>query len=57
MFESENSKSMRERIRLISIRTVFSNGRGNPVAMIAGGGVLALFLHFAGTDRRDPLTL
>ena len=50
MFESENSKSMRERIRLISIRTVFSNGRGNPVAMIAGGGVLALFLHFAGTE-------
>ncbi len=50
MAENDTEKSMRDRVRLICIRTFFSNGRGNPLAMIAGGAILALFLYNSGSS-------
>ena len=50
MAENETEKTMQDRVRLICIRTFFSNGRGNPLAMIAGGAILALFLYYSGSS-------
>lgn len=50
MAETETEKTIQDRVRLICIRTFFSNARANPLVMIAGGAIIALFLYFAGSS-------
>ena len=47
-----DTPNMEERVRLTRIRTFFGNARGNPLAMIAGALVLAVFFHEGGSEWR-----
>ena len=55
MHDEQNPLSLEERVRLTRIRTFFSNGAGNPFAIMAGGIVFALFLYDYGVPQRTLL--
>lgn len=55
MHDEQNPLSLEERVRLTRIRTFFSNGTGNPFAIMAGGIVFALFLYDYGVPQRTLL--
>ena len=55
MHDEQPPLSLEERVRLIRIRTFFSNGAGNPFAIMAGGIVFALFLYDYGVPERTLL--